>query len=412
VTIALLVALLVVNRDAVKWEDLLARERIEQVALFIGIAVAATTLIVLLAVGGASLGWTGFADKTLWEWLQLLGTLAIPVVLAAAGLWFTAQQDQRQVTIEDQRADQAQKIENQRAEAEQDLAKQRAQDEALQAYLGQMSQLLLEKGLRGSKEDSVVRTLARARTAAVIQRLDGPRNRTVIRFLNEAHLIGKGQASIRLLAGADLQGGGLYKVDLGHTYLHKANLRGTNLGEANLSGANLSGANLRGTKLDEADLSGADLYDANLQNANLSDANLRHATLSRANLIGANLITANLYDADARHATLSRAKLCCFANLGHANLRHAYMIGANLSNKGGGWSSCCGANLRDANLGHAWLGDVDLNHARHVTDEQLEKAETLAGATMPDGQILKGGYEGFGDEAPNGPTFEEWRKDK
>jgi uncharacterized protein YjbI with pentapeptide repeats len=86
------------------------------------------------------------------------------------------------------------------------------------------------------------------------------------------------------------------------------------------------------------------------------------------------------------------------------------MIGANLSNKGGGWSSCCGANLRDANLGHAWLGDVDLNHARHVTDEQLEKAETLAGATMPDGQTLKGGL--LGDEAPNGPTFEEWLKDK
>jgi hypothetical protein len=95
VTIALLVGLLVVNLEAVKWEDL-SRDRIEQVALFIGIAVAVTTLFVLLAIGGASLGWTGFADKTFWDWLQLLSALAIPVVLAAAGLWFTAQQDQRQ----------------------------------------------------------------------------------------------------------------------------------------------------------------------------------------------------------------------------------------------------------------------------------------------------------------------------
>src|SRR5687768_16426471 len=55
VTIALLVALLVVNLHAVKWEDL-SRERIKQVALFIGIAVALTTLFVLLAIGGASLG--------------------------------------------------------------------------------------------------------------------------------------------------------------------------------------------------------------------------------------------------------------------------------------------------------------------------------------------------------------------
>src|SRR5918993_2715420 len=111
VTIALLVALLVVNRDAVKWEDLLARERIEQVALFIGIAVAVTTLIVLLAIGGASLGWTGFADKTLWEWLQLLGALAIPLVLAIAGFWFTSQQEARQGKIEGLRAKSEKKIE-------------------------------------------------------------------------------------------------------------------------------------------------------------------------------------------------------------------------------------------------------------------------------------------------------------
>jgi hypothetical protein len=84
VTIALLVGLLVVNLDAVKWEDL-SRERIEQVALFIGIAVAATTLIVLLAIGGASLGWTGFGDKTVWDWLQLLSALAIPSFLPPLG---------------------------------------------------------------------------------------------------------------------------------------------------------------------------------------------------------------------------------------------------------------------------------------------------------------------------------------
>src|ERR687898_2029624 len=123
VTIALLVALLVANLDAVKWGDL-SRERIEQVVLFIGIAVALTTLFVLLAIGGASLGWTGFADKTLWEWLQLLGALAIPLVLAIAGFWFTSQQEARQG-----------KIEGLRAKSEKKIEEQRAQDAALQAYL-------------------------------------------------------------------------------------------------------------------------------------------------------------------------------------------------------------------------------------------------------------------------------------
>src|SRR5918994_4311896 len=112
VTIALLVALLVANLDAVKWGDL-SRERIEQVVLFIGIAVALTTLFVLLAIGGASLGWTGFGDKTFWDWLQLLSALAIPVVLAAAGLWFSAQQDARQLRIKNQRAESEQEVEEQ-----------------------------------------------------------------------------------------------------------------------------------------------------------------------------------------------------------------------------------------------------------------------------------------------------------
>ena len=52
---------------------------------------------------------------------------------------------------------------------------QRAQDPALQAYLDQMSTLLLEKDLRNSEEDSEVRTLARARTLTVLERLDPSR---------------------------------------------------------------------------------------------------------------------------------------------------------------------------------------------------------------------------------------------
>ena len=33
-----------------------------------------------------------FGGQTLWDWLHLLSALAIPVVLAAAGLWFTARE--------------------------------------------------------------------------------------------------------------------------------------------------------------------------------------------------------------------------------------------------------------------------------------------------------------------------------
>ena len=65
------------------------------------------------------------AGKTVWDWLQLIGVLAIPVVLAVGGCMFNAQQDARQQQSADRRA-----------KAERELAEQRAQDEALQAYLG------------------------------------------------------------------------------------------------------------------------------------------------------------------------------------------------------------------------------------------------------------------------------------
>ena len=54
---------------------------------------------------------------------------------------------------------------------ERELAEQQAQNDSLQTYLDQMGMLLLEKDLRSSKEDSEVRTLARARTLTVLGRL-------------------------------------------------------------------------------------------------------------------------------------------------------------------------------------------------------------------------------------------------
>jgi 5'-3' exonuclease len=68
----------------------------------------------------------------------------VPLVLAGIGFWFTTQQ-------QDIRQDQ---IEQQRAKRERELEEQRAQAEALQAYLDEMTQLLLEKDLRGTGEAS------------------------------------------------------------------------------------------------------------------------------------------------------------------------------------------------------------------------------------------------------------------
>jgi uncharacterized protein YjbI with pentapeptide repeats len=224
--------------------------------------------------------WTGFRGMTLRSWLELL---VVPLALVVIGFLFSVQQDARQ-----------QRIEDQRAAAERELAEQRAQDEALQAYLDQMSNLLLENDLRESKEDSEVRTLARARTLTVLGRLDPNRKTALTQFLVEAELVQRvdGRDPIISLRGADLSGANLFL----------ANLSGAVLEDADLSGANLSFAFLR-----NANLSGADLLGANLLGATLRGANLRRAVLREATLEDADLRNADLRNADLRNADLNGA---------------------------------------------------------------------------------------------------------
>ncbi len=101
------------------------------------------------------------------------------------------------------------------------------------------------------------------------------------------------------------------------------------MAQVDLRGASMSGIDIRDTYLVGATMSGADLR----------NANLTFTTLVFTNLSGANLAGANLQASDMHNTNLS---------------------GANLA----------GANLKDA------IG---------ITNAQLAKAKSLAGATMPDG---------------------------
>jgi uncharacterized protein YjbI with pentapeptide repeats len=320
--------------------------------------------------------------------------LAIPVVLAAAGLWFTAQQDARQ-----------QNIENQRAEAERELAKHRAQDEALQAYLNQMSELMLTRNLLEAKEGDPVYTLAQARTSSAIARLDAAHNRTVVRFLSDSGLTDSLLRGIGL-EGADLSGMShercissacrpedLVEADLSNSDLSDADLSNTDLFLADLSGADLSYADLTNALLSFADLSGRHgrtptelASGANLSHANLSDAFLLSADLTYATVKGANLNNANLSGADLSNVNLRGADLSN-ADLRHADLTGAHLIDANLSKALLRHANLANANVRGADLSGADLSDANLRYASGVTNETLEKqASDLEGASMPTGK--------------------------
>jgi uncharacterized protein YjbI with pentapeptide repeats len=319
-------ALLIVHLHPEIWKGLLEERNLTLIA----IGVSVTAIIVLLAIGGAARSWTGFRGKTVWDFLQLL---IVPLVLAVIGLWFATQQDARQ-----------QQFENQRSDAERKFADQRAQDEALQAYLNQMSQLMLDRKLLEAEQDTPLYTVAQARTSTVILRLDAEHNESVTRFLINSGLAVSGEASARLLreitlSHATLSGAYLPKADLSNADLSYADLRGANLSRAEVSGANLTRAHLFVAHLSKADLSDAGLHLAHLILADLSGADLSGAHLSDANLRGANLSRAGLSGANLRYANLSDA------DLGGADLHDAYLGSANLR----------GADLSDADLGGATM---------------------------------------------------------
>jgi uncharacterized protein YjbI with pentapeptide repeats len=238
-------------------------------------AIAALAFLIIVICGYLfGWKWTGlvkdadFHSRTFWDWLQLL---IVPAVLAAGGVWFNLQQRER----------------------EQQIANDRAQDEALQAYLDQMSQLLTDekRPLRRTQQGDNLNVIARARTLTVLQKLGPARKRSTLHFLYESGLVGK--QLVVSLADADLSG-----ADLSGTILSGANLSSANLSEANLVGADLSEANVRAANLSGTYLSGADLNGADLSGVNLAETYLGHANLSDAYLSGANLSGANLGGAD------------------------------------------------------------------------------------------------------------------
>ena len=344
----------------------------------LGIGLAAVLGFLIIVVCGYVFGWswTGLPrsevnpntlpPKTLWDWLDLL---IVPVVLAVGGYLFTLSENQRN---RDTAA--------QQAKTDREIADQRRQDDALQAYLDQIGQLLLDKGrllgrsmLRRSNQGDEERTLARARTLTVLSRLDGVRKGTVVRFLYEAGLISRSRAVIDLW-GADLRG-----ITLRYVLLESAGLSGADLSGANLSHVNLHGADLSNADLSAADLRTSELFRASLEVANLSGANLSGVWMEEVNLWGATLDGADLSNANLRGSNLNiRTEFPAVVVREYRGIPHEELS-----------EEASEELLRRAHaivrLGREEIQNQELDYV----------TKTLKGATMPTGQ-----------------KYEDWLKDK
>jgi uncharacterized protein YjbI with pentapeptide repeats len=334
----------------------------------VGVLVALVVVVwpILLTWTGSPPEWTGFGPiggapnsahislvqpaKTLWDWVQLLSALLVPVVVGFAGLSFTRKQSATERKIADDRL-----LEERR------LAEDRQREAALETYFDRISQLLLDEGTRGHAHEHHVQAVARARTVTTMRRLDGERNGSLLRFLRESHLMDVHGAPIDL-SGADLTGAHLGNTDLS----------GINLSGATLRGADLRNATLSGTALNEADLSGATLSGANLTTANLVEAILIGADLRAAYLREANASGANLREANLSGATLINADLSG-ASLRGADLSGANLIGANLS----------GAYLQDTNLDEAEMRGAII-HGADLSEATMSKVMALAEQVVAD----------------------------
>src|SRR5215208_3942798 len=318
---------------------------------------AVPIVIVILAGYTILAPYTGFRGHPFWDWLQLVG---ISTAIGFVG-WIVARRQQ---------------------ERDEAVALEHAQDEALRAYLDQMSNLMIDQKLGNNHEISIedsVRKVAQARTIAMLLALDAEHKRRPLKLVYELGLINRNSD--------------------GHESIIE--LRNAGLDHANLSELTLRDANLRGVDLRATDLSGADLSRSDLALADLRGANLR-----RADLRGTDLKDANFLPYDAEHPERwSWHKLAQIDNLSEeklrpgaptsstvvrisryrsqtaTNLREAILEGARLHN-----TYLAGADLTDADLRDADLSDADLTKA-YVTEEQLATCASLKGATMPDGTV-------------------------
>src|SRR2546423_360186 len=98
------------------------------------------------------------SDKTLWDWLQLLGVLAVPLVVAGATLFFGIQQAN---------------LANQQREADRQQTLDQQRQATLVAYQDNMKDLLLHQGLLTSKPTDEIRVIARIETLSAMRQLDG-----------------------------------------------------------------------------------------------------------------------------------------------------------------------------------------------------------------------------------------------
>jgi uncharacterized protein YjbI with pentapeptide repeats len=285
----------------------------EAILIALGIAALGFVVVFVIFIWRAYRGgweWTGFAGsqsrKTLWDWLDLL---LVPVGIVIVGSVFGIVQNVRNEQREDKRD-----------ARERSIAADRSRAEVLRAYLQQMSELTLQRGLNRSRPTPGVKELATTLTLTALRQLDGRRKGTILQFLSQARLVDPATRKVNLLF-ADLRGvilhnGYLPSLDLRGVHVEGANFDQTGIGSqaGHSSTATFEGAYLRGASLRHGRISNADFREADLRNADFTDSDIWRARFDWACVSATTFFTADVqrssfFAAKGADVDFSRASL-------------------------------------------------------------------------------------------------------
>jgi uncharacterized protein YjbI with pentapeptide repeats len=291
------------------------------------------------------------------------------------------------------------KLSQKQRERDEVIENKQAQDKAIQAYIDQMSDLLVDRHLRSLPSGSDMHKLAEARTLEVLLGLDSERKRRPLKLVYGLGLIKNGlHTAERDGAPLDVENLSLNNpnrvesdgalLELENLSLDHADLTELSLRDACLRFADLRGANLQGADLSGADLSYADLRGANLTNVDLSDANLSGANLlpydehEPAKLSLHNLKDHPLPSDDYLH---SLAKLQEKRIRGLSSRLTRWIKNRLLGRKQVTFTNLTDTKLTGANLTGAILANADLRLTRDSLDrKQVERAIGNDRTKLPD----------------------------
>ncbi len=273
---------------------------------------------------------SGIANKTIWDSIQLLGVIAIPIVVVVASNAFGSQLNQANLRVSEQQY-----------QTNIQIATNQQEDATLATYLDTMTNQMLNNDLLHSKPSDEIRIIARVQTLTVLRRVDPTRRDIVLHFLWESGLL-----SIISLDDANLSG------------VHDTNLRPP--GSIDLKGLSLQYADLTYT------------YFGNLR---VVQSSLYRTDMSFSTFIDLTVTSSNFNDTILSHITIS-----------NSDFSNSRFVGADLSNANLSNVILRNTNLSNANLSGAVLNKVDLRGAE-VTPGQLALAKSLKGTIMPDGSI-------------------------